>query len=240
MKIWTGGNPPFHNLRPETAVMLKVIGGMRPEQPNNDILEESMSNELWNVIQLCWTTQPQERLESRVLSTIMKDLRRQNLVADIIPSHAESSSASGSTNDLNVQPDSDTSSESDIDSELEADVESESIPMIRRSPAPPPPLYRRLKGKLRQISARDYTTFGPIMWGDDPEGEFLAIIEEMYQNKSVKRAAMDEPDSLKKYSPQYVKLVFGSPTQANNFAMTWRVHRYQPYKRVKATVYPAV
>lgn len=239
MKIWTGGNPPFHNLRPETAVMLKVIDGVRPEQPS-DIIGELMPNELWNVTQLCWTMQPQERLDSRVLSATMKGLHHQNLTANFIPTRA-SSSASGSTSDLNgdVHPDSDTS-ESDINSELEADVESESIPMIRRSPAPPPPLYRRLKGKLRQISARDYVTFGPIMWGDDPEGEFLAIIEEMYQNKSVKRAAMDEPDSLKKYSPQYVKLVFGSLTQANNFAMTWRVHRYQPYKRVKATVYPAV
>ncbi|KAE9403133.1 kinase-like protein [Gymnopus androsaceus JB14] len=240
-EIWTGGSPPFHNLWPETAVMLKVIAGARPGQPN-DILGELMPNELWNIIQLCWTMQPQERLDSKVLSATIKDLHRQNLTADLIPSRA-SSSASGSMNDLNgdVQPNSDSSSsESEINSDLEADAESESIPMIRQSPAPPPPLPRRLKGKLRQVSIRDYVTFGPIKWGADPEGEFLAIIEEMYRNDSVKRGAMDEPDSLKKNNPKYVKLVFGSLAQANNFAMTWAVHRYQPYKRVKATLYPAV
>ncbi|KAH8795204.1 kinase-like domain-containing protein [Flagelloscypha sp. PMI_526] len=51
------GKPPFPE-RPEPAVMVSVLQGERPERPQQS---ESLTDELWNLIERCWTQKPEAR-----------------------------------------------------------------------------------------------------------------------------------------------------------------------------------
>lgn len=46
-KLYTG-NPPFSNIKPDMAAMLKVLAGERPERPAH------MSEELWGLVAVAW------------------------------------------------------------------------------------------------------------------------------------------------------------------------------------------
>ncbi|KAF8134747.1 kinase-like domain-containing protein, partial [Mycena galopus ATCC 62051] len=56
LELYTG-RPPFSSLS-ETATLLKVIEGGRPEQPTG---EETMPTALWDLVSECWRETPAER-----------------------------------------------------------------------------------------------------------------------------------------------------------------------------------
>jgi hypothetical protein len=52
----------------------------------------------------------------------------------------------------------------------------------------------------------------------------------------IRRDVLSRPLAVKKQDSQYVDLCFRSLVEANNFAMTWMVSRYDPYKEVSAVL----
>ncbi|THU80533.1 kinase-like protein [Dendrothele bispora CBS 962.96] len=56
---------PFHELK-DSAVILKVIRGQRPNRPDNTV-HRQLSNSMWTIIQQCWNQEPDNRPEANVL-----------------------------------------------------------------------------------------------------------------------------------------------------------------------------
>ncbi|KAF5345020.1 hypothetical protein D9758_010424 [Tetrapyrgos nigripes] len=64
LELYTG-RPPFctqqHTQLPDSAVMLKVIQGVRPERPTG---EGEMSDQMWKMVEMCWSQHFADRLKT--------------------------------------------------------------------------------------------------------------------------------------------------------------------------------
>ena len=75
MKIYTG-HIPFHKITRDSTVMKKVLEGSRPPRPADTSL---LSDEIWKVIEMCWSREPQDRpsaefvIEQLPLAAIVDD-----------------------------------------------------------------------------------------------------------------------------------------------------------------------
>ncbi|KAJ7454480.1 kinase-like domain-containing protein, partial [Mycena latifolia] len=80
--------------------------------------------------------------------------------------------------------------------------------------------------------------FGPINLEEygpsGPEEIFHGIFDGLL--KVIRRDVLTGPLRVQKQSSQYLDLRFRTPVEANNFAMTWMVHRFDPYKEVSAVL----
>ncbi|KAJ7454461.1 kinase-like domain-containing protein [Mycena latifolia] len=80
--------------------------------------------------------------------------------------------------------------------------------------------------------------FGPINLEEygpsGPEEIFHGIFDGLL--KVIRRDVLMGPLRVQKQSSQYLDLRFRTPVEANNFAMTWMVHRFDPYKEVSAVL----
>jgi hypothetical protein len=56
LEIYTA-REPFCDIARDTMVILKVMQGGRPARP----VEQTLSDDLWTLIQLCWQQQPSDR-----------------------------------------------------------------------------------------------------------------------------------------------------------------------------------
>lgn len=61
------GNPPFFDVSPDVAAMLKVVAGERPSRP------ASISDDMWDLITAAWA---QNRLDRPSIETIIKSMKR--------------------------------------------------------------------------------------------------------------------------------------------------------------------
>ena len=57
MKVYTG-HVPFHTSVRDGTVIKKVLEGSRPPRPDDASL---LSDEIWKVIEMCWSQEPQDR-----------------------------------------------------------------------------------------------------------------------------------------------------------------------------------
>jgi hypothetical protein len=77
--------------------------------------------------------------------------------------------------------------------------------------------------------------FGPLELNrQDPERAFRDIFQGLLTRKLVRRGVLANPCSIRKEDDHHIALEFRSPTEANNFVMTWTVCRYQPFAHVEA------
>ncbi|KAJ7454493.1 hypothetical protein FB451DRAFT_1373551 [Mycena latifolia] len=67
-----------------------------------------------------------------------------------------------------------------------------------------------------------------------PEEIFHGIFDGLL--KVIRRDVLMGPLRVQKQSSQYLDLRFRTPVEANNFAMTWMLHRFDPYKEVSAVL----
>ncbi|KAJ7442746.1 hypothetical protein B0H11DRAFT_490853 [Mycena galericulata] len=92
---------------------------------------------------------------------------------------------------------------------------------------------KRIRGSS---SAKGYSTviFGPLDLDGDPEGIFRAISNGLIN--FVRRDALAKPVLIEEHDKSHLALHFHSLVEANNFSMTWTVHRFEPYAKVLATL----
>lgn len=93
------------------------------------------------------------------------------------------------------------------------------------------------EGKQRVRFAEEYTTvrFGPLhLDGADIEELFGDILKGLF--KLVRKDVLTAPLRIDKHNPQHLHLQFRSAVEANSFAMTWMVYRYDPHTEVSAVL----
>jgi hypothetical protein len=67
------GKFPFHDIANDFQVMFAVQQGRRPSRPSHDLGRvRGLNDEMWNLIEACWTSEPSERLSA---SRIVEKLR---------------------------------------------------------------------------------------------------------------------------------------------------------------------
>jgi hypothetical protein len=91
--------------------------------------------------------------------------------------------------------------------------------------------------KRKQVRFEDsyaVVQFGPLDLGTGTEEVFFTVFEAL--TKFVPRRALPEPRLIHEYNSDHLHLHFRSPVEANNFTMTWTVHRFEPYLECTATV----
>lgn len=59
MELFTG-NFPYAPHKNDTAIMMKVLKGVRPERPK-DALQLGLSPAVWNLTEMCWNADPEKR-----------------------------------------------------------------------------------------------------------------------------------------------------------------------------------
>jgi hypothetical protein len=94
------------------------------------------------------------------------------------------------------------------------------------------------KGK-KQVAFQAKTTvrFGPLdvdAGAINLEKTFKSILEGLYN--VVEREVLVEPLAVKADGPTHLALYFHTGLEANNFAMTWMVHRFEPFSGVSAVL----
>ncbi|KAJ7289835.1 kinase-like domain-containing protein, partial [Mycena rebaudengoi] len=94
------------------------------------------------------------------------------------------------------------------------------------------------RGKQRDHFEEEHPTvrFGPLPMDGASEVEelFYGILDGLI--KLIRRDVLIRPFGVEKQDSQYVHLQFRSLVEANNFAMTWMVYCYEPYKGVSAVL----
>ncbi|KDQ58880.1 hypothetical protein JAAARDRAFT_175539 [Jaapia argillacea MUCL 33604] len=62
LELWTG-QKPFHDIVNEVTVIRKVARGERPDRPSStdEHTGQPMPDELWNLIEKCWSPEPRDR-----------------------------------------------------------------------------------------------------------------------------------------------------------------------------------
>ncbi|KAJ7888235.1 kinase-like domain-containing protein [Mycena leptocephala] len=95
---------------------------------------------------------------------------------------------------------------------------------------------RSNKGIRGSRAAEGYSTvfFGPLDLDGDPEDIFGAILNGLMN--FVRWDALAKPVLVEEHDKSHLALRFHSLVEANNFSMTWMVHRFEPYAKVSATL----
>ncbi|KAF9457392.1 kinase-like domain-containing protein, partial [Collybia nuda] len=71
LEVYTG-KPPFVDVVHEPAVMFGVLEGKRPVQPSSDA-GRPISNNVWSLIEQCWSQEPSARPSTRRVIEIMEE-----------------------------------------------------------------------------------------------------------------------------------------------------------------------
>ncbi|KAK7438583.1 hypothetical protein VKT23_017918 [Stygiomarasmius scandens] len=74
LELYTG-QPPFADIPQDSAVMLRVYHGMRPERPSGEC---KMSDQLWKMVEMCWSQHFADRLKTNEVVNFMKKLSDSN------------------------------------------------------------------------------------------------------------------------------------------------------------------
>jgi hypothetical protein len=74
--------------------------------------------------------------------------------------------------------------------------------------------------------------FGPVDIDGDPDEVFDTILDGLLN--FVERELLVEPVMIEALDMNNLALRFHSPVEANTFAMTWMVYRFDPFEQVLA------
>jgi hypothetical protein len=102
--------------------------------------------------------------------------------------------------------------------------------------SPSPSHFPTGKGKKRVHFDEEYTTvyFGPVTMAGDPQDIFTPLFKGLL--KVVRRNVLVEPALVEEHDRDHLAIRFHSLVDANNFAMTWMFHRFEPYAHVSAVL----
>jgi hypothetical protein len=74
------GQKPFHDIANEYQVIVAIQGGNRPPHPLHDLSRtRGLNNDVWHLIETCWTAEPSERPTATQIVEQLRDLPNQPL-----------------------------------------------------------------------------------------------------------------------------------------------------------------
>lgn len=164
-----------------------------------------MPDRLWEPVQWCWKEEPSERPAVQVIAAMLYEMEHGgNPNADDEPG---------------LQPPTASGSETVPDSQ--SPYPSSSVEDLGAEPSLP---LKADKGKQVRFE-EDYAVvrFGPLDLETGVEEAFFSIFDALLEIVPV--GALAEPRLIHRYNPDHLDLHFRSPMEANNFTMTWTVHR---------------
>ncbi|KAF7373684.1 Kinase-like protein [Mycena sanguinolenta] len=222
-EIWSEGAIPFRHFATDTVLVLALsefTETQRQESPYPDKPHDTggnpMPDDLWELARSCFQYEPSER------PTV-------DTMADIIGYAA--GHGLGSMGTEPVASARGTSTHKALQSSTDRTVED-----LNKQPSTPS-FYATAKGKNKQPIRFDEewgtVRFGPFDVIHSPEEPFSTLFKRLSQ--VVRKDVLVEP-LLVEQDDDHLSLRFQGPLEAHNFAMTWMVHRFDPYLQVTAAV----
>ncbi|KAJ7463709.1 hypothetical protein FB451DRAFT_1265289 [Mycena latifolia] len=190
-----------------------------PSQPH-DKAGTQMPDGLWELVQWCWNRGPADRPAAPVIANALSDM-----AANAMPAA------------WRVQD------EPTLETPVASGSRTSRPPREPASASNVPSVPERKKGEQRVRFEEFIVVFGPLAHDDgDPEEIFAVTFKEIL--RLVPRNALAMPLLVEEHEPPFVDehaspkphlaLHFASLVEANNFAMTWMVDRFDPYEKVSA------
>ncbi|KAJ7700927.1 kinase-like domain-containing protein [Mycena olivaceomarginata] len=218
-EIWTEGEVPFTHMSDGGIIMAlsDLYNGTIPYKTKpRDKGDNPLPDGMWELVQECFKRETSERPPVVVLAAMLSQMKHSALSHTGSPAALPRESRTAAEEILNPDP---------------------SSPTADNGEHPTPSSVPYQKGKQSVHFQTKYATvrFGPLNLQGDTQGLlFREILDGLF--KVVRRDVLTRPVMVEKQDTQYLALRFGSPIEANNFAMTWMVHRYDPYKEVSAVL----
>ncbi|KAJ7913431.1 hypothetical protein B0H13DRAFT_2271150 [Mycena leptocephala] len=220
-EIWTEGQIPFVDMS-DGGIIFALSGAVADAVPYKakpcDKAGIPMPERLWELANCCFKLDGAERTAVNVIADILSEMKRGKSMG--------------------------TDARSDFDAGRSGSALPERLRSSGRTFSGPPDEIKSQpivsgsgKGQQRVHLADEHTIirFGPLhLDGADIERLFDGILEGLF--KLVRRDVLIVPVGVDKHNSQYLHLQFRSPVEANNFAMTWMVYRYDPHKEVSAVL----
>ncbi|KAJ7132599.1 hypothetical protein C8R44DRAFT_978094 [Mycena epipterygia] len=183
-----------------------------------DKAETLMPQRLWQMVQRCFKLDAAERPEVDVIANIFSEMELIAVTDIAMLTH----SAPGRSRTAVQMPSSGREASTLL-------VEVNSLGMPSRLAG-----VVHGKGEQRVRFEEEYTTvqFGPLQVDGISDAEEL--VNDMLDGllKFIRMDVLTRPLEVEKQDSQHVDLRFRSPVEANNFAMTWMVYRYDPHKEL--------
>ncbi|KAJ7722656.1 hypothetical protein DFH07DRAFT_897892 [Mycena maculata] len=234
-EIWSEGQVPFNHIDTDPGVVFAFSNPSDTAMPYQnrpyDKAGNPMPELLWELVQCCFKGEPSERPTAQILADTLSAMKKHAMSQEMVNAQLEAplliASGSGTSRPRSPSP-----------SVVEEDSEGlfpRPLLLLSLSPSPSSsPLPTTGKGKQRVRFEDEYTTvrFGPIDIDDDPQEMFGPIFERLLE--VVRRNALVEPDLVSAHDSEHLAIRFHSLVDANNFAMTWTVYRFEPYLEVSA------
>ncbi|KAF7365848.1 Kinase-like protein [Mycena venus] len=231
-EIWSEGEVPFRHIATDMGLILALSNATDsmehakpyPSRPS-DKGGNHMPEMLWLLAQWCWKTDPTGRplVDAMVdtLSGMKKDPRSQSVLGKQRPRLTViSASAKGNPHDPRSR----------------ATVSSAENPE-HTCPSPSPSLTVSIRKEEQQVRFEDklYTvSFGPLEMTVGPEEVFGPIFDRLLE--LVGPDVLSQPILVEMFEQNHLALRFSSRMEGNNFAMTWMVHRFEPFLDVSASL----
>ncbi|KAJ7608066.1 hypothetical protein DFH06DRAFT_1149244 [Mycena polygramma] len=227
-EIWSEGEVPFSGIGSEMGVIFAFSDSAETALPYPtrpcDKGGNPMPDVLWDLVQWCFKHSPADRPSVQVLADVLSDVKKETKsqadTMDVDTDMPPIASGSGTSR----QRDGRRSPSPSV-----ADV------WESTSPSPSPvPLPGKGKGRVRFEDKYPTVRFGPVDVDGDPEKIFSLVFEGLLD--LVSKNVLVEPLLVEELDAHHLALRFQSPVEANNFAMTWMFHRFEPYLGVSATL----
>ncbi|KAF7373686.1 Kinase-like protein [Mycena sanguinolenta] len=218
-EIWSEGKIPFSHILTNMGVVLAISGSAEvrsqespyPARPHNKC-GNPMPDDLWNMVQWCLQYEPSKRPDAHMMAGMIggvEQYRGQHV-----------SVASGSASPFHATQPAPTLSVEDLNEQV-------SMPSSSRATA-----RQMTTSAIRFDEGYGTVLFGPVEAGN-PEALFSSLFKSLSQ--VAPKGGLVEP-LLVQPDNDHLLLCFRSLLEANTFAMTWMIHRFDPYLQVTATV----
>ncbi|KAF7355813.1 Serine/threonine-protein kinase STY8 [Mycena venus] len=210
-EIWSEGDKPFCRIPTDAGVVFIFPNSTDRAFPYpckpEDKAGNSMPDGLWELVQWWWKSEPSERPDTGTIFHLLSEMSAPSRRPALISNPTAGNPVAGA-------------------SASSAYPNSISLPHVRKGK----------EDKRPGGTEEGYRTvlFGPLDVDGDPEDIFAPIFGGL--RNFVRRDALVEPLLVEEQDSKSLALRFSSLLDANNFAMTWMVHRYDPYHQVSATL----
>ncbi|KAJ7894864.1 kinase-like domain-containing protein [Mycena olivaceomarginata] len=222
-EIWSEGKIPFSHILTNMGIVLTISESAEvqsqkrpyPTRPH-DKGGNPMQDSLWNLSQRCFQYEPSERPDVHMMAGVIGGIERH-----FVQHVSGSAIVSGAAGSMHATPQCPTAlSVEDLTVQEFTPSSSYAAPRQMGTPA------------IRFDEDCGTVLFGPVEV-ENPEVPFSTLFKDL--SHRVPKGALVKPLSVE-MEDDHLLLRFRTLLEANNFAMTWMVHRFDPYLQVTAAV----